>query len=100
MEMDIDALLPLRSAGDVRCLLKERHGGVAGGWCCASVVLVQQPCEFNLERALTTEHTSSQQQSPACPCSGGRMIIIETFRGASPRTRPATSVAVISIDTS
>jgi hypothetical protein len=36
-----------------------------------------------------------------CPCCGGRMIIIETFqRGSSPRTRPATSTAVIRIDTS
>jgi ParB-like chromosome segregation protein Spo0J len=36
-----------------------------------------------------------------CPCCGGRMIIIETFqRGASPRTRPSASTAVIRIDTS
>jgi hypothetical protein len=42
MEMGMDGLLPLQSAGDVRCLLKERHGGAAGGWRCASVVLVQQ----------------------------------------------------------
>jgi Putative transposase len=36
-----------------------------------------------------------------CPCCGGRMVIIETFeRGSSPRTRPATSTAVIRIDTS
>jgi hypothetical protein len=39
--------------------------------------------------------------SQPCPCCGGRMIIIETFqRGASPRTRPAASTAVIRIDTS
>jgi hypothetical protein len=41
MEMGMDGLLPLQSAGDVRYLLKERHGGAAGGWRCASVVLVQ-----------------------------------------------------------
>jgi hypothetical protein len=36
-----------------------------------------------------------------CPCCGGRMVIIETFkRGASPRYRPAASTAVIRIDTS
>jgi hypothetical protein len=36
-----------------------------------------------------------------CPCCGARMIIIETFqRGSSPRYRPATSTAVIRIDTS
>ena len=38
---------------------------------------------------------------PACPCCGGRMIIIETFeRGSSPRHRPAASPIVIRIDTS
>jgi hypothetical protein len=41
MEMGMDGLLPLQSAGDVRCLLKEWHGAAAGGWRCASVVLVQ-----------------------------------------------------------
>jgi hypothetical protein len=40
--MGMYGLLPLLSAGNVRCLLKERHGGAAGGWCRASVVLVQQ----------------------------------------------------------
>jgi hypothetical protein len=39
--------------------------------------------------------------SHPCPCCGGRMIIIERFRrGSSPRYRPATSTAVIRIDTS
>ena len=39
--------------------------------------------------------------SHPCPCCGGRMIIIERFRrGSSPRYRPATSIAVIRIDTS
>jgi hypothetical protein len=37
----------------------------------------------------------------ACPCCGGRMIIIETFRrGCSPRYRPTTPVPAIRIDTS
>jgi predicted RNA-binding Zn-ribbon protein involved in translation (DUF1610 family) len=39
--------------------------------------------------------------SHPCPCCGGRMIIIERFRrGSSPHYRPATSTAVIRIDTS
>jgi Putative transposase len=39
--------------------------------------------------------------SHPCPCCGGRMIIIETFRrGASPRYRPSASTVVIRIDTS
>jgi Putative transposase len=36
-----------------------------------------------------------------CPCCGGRMIIIETFRrGSTPRYRPTASPAAIRIDTS
>jgi len=39
--------------------------------------------------------------SQPCPCCGGRMIIIETFRrGTSPRYHPAASIAAIRIDTS
>jgi len=39
--------------------------------------------------------------SHPCPCCGGRMMIIERFRrGSSPRYRPATSIALIRIDTS
>jgi hypothetical protein len=38
---------------------------------------------------------------PACPCCGGRMIIIEVFaRGAMPRHRPTAPTTVIRIDTS
>jgi hypothetical protein len=48
-----------------------------------------------------TEASEPKPLSQPCPCSGGRMIIIETFqRGASPRTRPAASPIVIRIDTS
>ena len=37
----------------------------------------------------------------ACPCCGGRMIIIETFaRGCEPRHRPTPAPTVIRIDTS
>jgi hypothetical protein len=36
-----------------------------------------------------------------CPCCGGRMIVIETFRrGGSPRYRPTTPVTAMKIDTS
>ncbi|WP_156434589.1 hypothetical protein [Bradyrhizobium lablabi] len=57
----MDGLLPLQSAGDVRYLLKERHGGAAGAgaarlwfWC------NDWTSEFSLERALA----ASRQQSP------------------------------------
>jgi hypothetical protein len=49
----------------------------------------------------STQADDPKLLSHPCPCCGGRMIIIETFqRGASPRYRPATSAAVIRIDTS
>jgi len=33
--------------------------------------------------------------SNPCPCCGGRMIIIETFkRGCSPRTHPTTTIRI------
>jgi len=49
----------------------------------------------------TDEHTADdgQSQTPAdaCPCCGGRMIVIETFEaGSTPRYRPTTPT----IDTS
>jgi hypothetical protein len=44
---------------------------------------------------------TTEAKPNACPCCGGRMIIIETFqRGYPPRSRPAASPAVIRIDTS
>ena len=47
------------------------------------------------------EPNEQKALSHPCPCCGGRMTIIETFqRGASPRYRPATSTAMIRIDTS
>src|SRR5471030_1100699 len=47
------------------------------------------------------EANEPKSLSHPCPCCGGRMIIIERFRrGSSPRYRPATSIAVIRIDTS
>jgi hypothetical protein len=42
-----------------------------------------------------------QTLSHPCPCCGGRMIIIETFkRGSSPRYRPTAPLAAIRLDTS
>jgi len=52
------------------------------------------------EDATSAEANESISLANPCPCCGGRMIIIETFkRGASPRYRPAAS-AMIRIDTS
>ena len=68
-------------------------------------------CADNIARArelLTVSNSQSESTSaatdpskPACPCCGGRMIIIETFeRGCTPRYRPATPVLAIGFDTS
>jgi hypothetical protein len=47
------------------------------------------------------EPAEPQPPSYPCPCCGGRMVIIETFRrGRSPRYRPAASPAAIRVDTS
>src|SRR3954467_3091068 len=44
---------------------------------------------------------ASKPLAPACPCCGGRMVIIETFaRGATPRHRPTTPIRRLKIDTS
>jgi len=69
MEMGMDGLLPLQSAGDVRCLLKERHGGAAGGWRCTSVVLVQQLDLANLvlkERWLSAHRRDNSVRNGSC----------------------------------
>ncbi|MFL5334660.1 MAG: IS91 family transposase [Geminicoccaceae bacterium] len=47
------------------------------------------------------EPAASKPLAPACPCCGGRMVIIETFaRGATLRHRPATPTRSSRIDTS
>jgi Putative transposase len=68
-------------------------------------------CADNIARArelLTVSNSQSESTSaatdpskPACPCCGGRMIIIEVFaRGATPRHQPTAPPIVIRIDTS
>ncbi len=45
--------------------------------------------------------TAVDPSKPACPCCGGRMIIIEVFaRGTTTRHRPTTPTTVIRLDTS
>jgi hypothetical protein len=55
-----------------------------------------QPCQPN-------QHDDSEPKTLAhpCPCCGGRMIVIETFRcGSTPRYRPTAPPPVIRIDAS
>jgi len=49
----------------------------------------------------TSNTDPAQPLAHPCPCCGGRMIIIETFKaGCQPRYRPATHLVIIRIDTS
>ena len=49
----------------------------------------------------TTNGSEPNTLSRPCPCCGGRMIVIETFRrGSTPRYRPTAPTAEIRIDTS
>jgi Putative transposase len=48
-----------------------------------------------------SEASAPKTLAHPCPCCGGRMIVIETFRrGSTPRYRPTTPPAAIRIDTS
>jgi hypothetical protein len=59
--------------------------------------LLNQPAPQKETRDAVSSEADKSVAHP-CPCCGGRMIVIETFkRGCSPRTRPAS---VIRIDTS
>jgi Putative transposase/Transposase zinc-binding domain len=54
-----------------------------------------------VEDADGAETSASKPLAPACPCCGGRMVIIETFeRGATPRHQPTTPTNIVRIDTS
>jgi predicted Zn-ribbon and HTH transcriptional regulator len=78
-----------------------RHYGLfAKGACADNIARARQ-----LLAAATPEDRPTDapvdQGKPACPCCGGRMIIIEVFaRGATPRHRPTAEATVIRIDTS
>ena len=55
----------------------------------------------DLDEANGAEAGVSKPLAQACPCCGGRMIIIETFaRGATPRHRPSAPTHIVRIDTS
>ena len=50
---------------------------------------------------VTNSNSIEQSKTPACPCCGGRMVIIEIFqRGCAPRAHPTTPPAAIRVDTS
>jgi len=58
-----------------------------------------RPCQPDKDAASADDEPKTLPHP--CPCCGGRMTIIETFRrGTTPRYRPATPPAAIRIDTS
>jgi hypothetical protein len=77
-----------------------RHYGLfASGIRAANIARIRTllgPATPSDEADAQTAH--NEPAAPACPCCGGRLVIIERFRpGSQPRTRPT---AVIRIDTS
>ena len=79
-----------------------RHYGLLAKTSCADNIararelLVGPKPQSQPADADVTDHNQ-----PACPCCGGRMIIIETFaRGSMPRHRPKGPMIAIRIDTS
>jgi Putative transposase/Transposase zinc-binding domain len=62
-------------------------------------LLVVPPPEPEVDHV--EEPDASKPPAPACPCCGGRMVIIETFeRGATPGYRPTAPTRSLRIDTS
>jgi hypothetical protein len=53
------------------------------------------------EEAVELDPAAARVLAQACPCCGGRMIVIETFEaGCQPRHRPTAPLVAIRIDTS
>jgi hypothetical protein len=83
-----------------------RHYGLlASGTRADNIARARRLLDVQIQpEAVDTNGAEANEPKPLshpCPCCGGRMIIIERFRsGSSPRYRPATSTAVIRIDTS
>jgi hypothetical protein len=62
----------------------------------ARELLAAQKLQSEPADAVDVDHNE-----PACPCCGGRMIVIETFeRGCTPRHQPSGPMNAIRIDTS
>ena len=84
-----------------------RHYGLFANGCRAqSLSRARELLAVTVHRADTDAPVQGDAQETnvlafACPCCGGRMIIIETFkRGCQPHYRPSASSAAVRIDTS
>jgi hypothetical protein len=79
-----------------------RHYGLlASGAREQNLAKARQLLAASIPQDTSEEPAVSDALATACPCCGGRMIIIETFEaGCQPQHRPTTSLAAIGIDTS
>ena len=77
-----------------------RHYGLLARPACAgNIARARQLLGASKPQSECSDADATDHNEPACPCCGGRMIVIETFkRGATPRHQPTPPV--ISIDTS
>jgi Putative transposase/Transposase zinc-binding domain len=67
----------------------------------ARELLAMPPRPRQADEVAATDGSEPKTLPQPCPCCGGRMTIIETFRrGTTPRYRPAALPAAIRIDTS
>jgi Putative transposase/Transposase zinc-binding domain len=78
-----------------------RHYGLfARGACAANIAHARELLAVAKPEAEPTT-AAIDPSKPACPCCGGRMMIIEVFaRGATPQHRPTGTATAIRIDTS
>jgi hypothetical protein len=78
-----------------------RHYGLfAKGACAANIARVRELLAASNSQSEPTS-AAADSSKPACPCCGGRMIIIEVFaRGAAPRHPPTAPTNRFRIDTS
>ncbi|OAF14559.1 hypothetical protein AXW67_17575 [Bradyrhizobium neotropicale] len=78
-----------------------RHYGLFAKGACADNVARARELLAAAKPEDQPASAAANPNRPACPCCGGRMIIIEVFaRGATPRYQPTAPTNRIRIDTS
>jgi len=78
-----------------------RHYGLFAKNCSVDNIARARQLLAALNRNNESADAAANHNEPACPCCGGRMIIIEVFaRGATPRHQPTAPITTVRIDTS
>jgi len=79
-----------------------RHYGLLARTSSAdNVALARELLSAQEPQSEPADVVDTDPNEPACPCCGGRMLVIETFeRGCTPRHRPTAPTNAIRIDTS